>query len=647
MDKLKVVLLWYLGIFGATPAPDGWQTYSGGGLAFHLPPHWEEVQVDEASNAGRIAGFRPIRRFAPSDPGPADTSVTLGVGPVGKVRMTDEEELYALQTGLAAEYAAGLEESEPGTSASPVTAVYDGARHRLWFRVEAHRQGGPSSTFVVVLFFTRPDALYLQATFPLGDERFETTFQEIVSSFEMEEALHPRHPAGRLGTNPISSFRLSFELGKDFGSRHPILFFVFFLLPLALLTLAFLLDPLLFRRRLKTALIRRLQRLPARWREREARRSRRRSWLVPLPVTLACQVVLAFLVAFWLAPRFLASPQVYGFRIFASCYFLGGGLLAGALALHYLPRTSRLLKYELFAAGLSVLAVPGTLADPVLQAFVVGVDLPTLQGTYFGNYLSQTIYLVLSGLVVGWLVRSRREAAERRVATLYRVTYRLKQHVLTLIALFSWFPVGGFLSSSFAFLVVVFLVGERARERPLLYLRSFHDRDADRVLAKIIMPAAGRFWPVLAVAHALQPPEALHRKTNVLTATPLTVLPDSGWRQWVEGVLPHCRGVLIDVSVASGGVLWELERARALLAPERIAVLAQDEADLAALPGIPVVRYRLGWRGQRAARKALRSWLKELPLPSGPAERSGGVDAGPPDGELSEPIRSLLPSPGL
>ena len=44
-------------------------------------------------------------------------------------------------------------------------------------------------------------------------------------------------------------------------------------------------------------------------------------------------------------------------------------------------------------------------------------------------------------------------------------------------------------------------------------------------------------------------------------------------------------------------------------------MLAQEEAPPVELPDILVLRYRLGWRGQRAARKALRAWLKKLPPP--------------------------------
>jgi hypothetical protein len=144
------------------------------------------------------------------------------------------------------------------------------------------------------------------------------------------------------------------------------------------------------------------------------------------------------------------------------------------------------------------------------------------------------------------------------------------------------------------------------------YLRSFHDHDTSVVLAKLVMPTAGRLAPVLATAHDLQPPEELYRRTNVLTTSRVTVLPDAAWREWLLSALPRCRAALIDVSMGSEGVLWELEQAKVILPPTRFMVLTQGKVPPPTLDltDVTVVLYQLGWRGRFRARKALRSWLK-------------------------------------
>src|SRR5882724_8243449 len=629
LQKGVVILLWYLGIFNPFPAPEGWQTLRGGDLALHLPPEWEEIRVGAPPGVDPVAGYRPLHQFAPPNPEHrGDMSLILGIAPIGRIRAADKQALYALQVDRPREFAAELQKSVPGRICSVVSTVYDDARHRLWFRFEAQQKDHPPSA-VVVVFLTRSAAIYLEGIAPSEDDDFTDTFQDIVNSFEIPADLRLREPAGRLGTNPISSFRLGFEVGQDFGRRNPKLFIAFFLLPMTISTLVGLLlsfDPLLFRRRLKAALIQRLQRSPSRWRIRdsvEPPRSRVRFWQLPLPWALASQIALAFLVAFWMVPRYLRSPQLYGIRFCGVCYLVGYALAGAALALHYIPRTSRHLKYELLATSISVLAIPGTLGDPLLQMGIVGVDLPDLSAFYCGDFLSQTGYFLLSGVIVGSLLRSRGGAAARRASTLYRLTYRFKVVPLILVSLVSWLPAGGFLGGAFALLAAAYLIGEKARENPILYLRSFQDHDTDRVLAKIVMPTAGRFAPVLAFAHELQPPQELYRRTNLLTAAQLTTFPDADWQEGILAILPRCRAVLIDVSVETGGVLWELENARAVLPSERIAVLAQEGDRPLDFPGILVLRYRFGWRGQRAARKALRGWLKRLPPASLPGEAAG------------------------
>jgi hypothetical protein len=189
LPKGLVILLWYFGIFGTIPAPEGWTTFKARRLALHLPPGWvgSEIPPEEP-----LAGFEPILHFAPSDARQRDRSLVLGLAhSADKIGTRDPAALLSLEVDRPGMFARALQRSLPGWTCSVVTTVFDQARHRLWFRIEAHRKGQPPRAFVVVVFLTRAGGLYLQASFPAedGDEEFLGQFQDIVNSFEIEEGI--------------------------------------------------------------------------------------------------------------------------------------------------------------------------------------------------------------------------------------------------------------------------------------------------------------------------------------------------------------------------------------------------------------------------------------------------------------------------
>lgn len=618
LPKAVVILLWYFGVLGATPAPDGWQTYRGPGFAVHLPAGWEELQAEATPGGAQAAGKQQVFHFSPQGQPAGDTRVTLLISEDGKVDPSDASVLLNLQNDYPRALA---EELQEGQTCSVVSTVYDDARYRLWFRIEALPKEGPPLTYFFLFLLTETGSLQIGAVAPAGYPGLQTTFQEIVNSLELDEELRFKEPEGMSARFPNSLMRLGFDSGLALGSlslkNKPAftLLLSFLVLIGASSSVLLVVDPLIFRGRLKAFLIRRLQRLPFhRPAGEQAALPRLEVTLRRLPLrwSLALQIALAPFVAFGMAPRLLANPQLYRLSFVAPCYLLGYAMLVLAVALHYIPGTSRRLKYELLAAAFTVLAVPGILVDPWTQADIIGQDPATMLGGFYGLFLAQTVYFVLAGVVVRRLLRAKGNAAERRASTLHRLTQRFKAILPLLVGLVPTLPVGSGLGCGFAFLVACYLIGEKALERPILYLRSYHDHNTSLVLAKIVLPMAVRFAPVLATAHALQPPEELYRRANSLISVRLKLLPNAAWQEWILAVLPRCQAVLIDVSVASASLLWELEHARAVLPAERIIVMAQEEAPHLDLPGVTILRYRLGWRGRWAARKALHRWLKQL-----------------------------------
>ncbi len=606
-QRIAAVVLTYLGISVPAPAPEGWQSFHGPGFTLHLPPGWQRLPPGNQPPGGAV--FRFAAWAAPDAP-----KVVVGMNEEGRLYLSDLNILRRYEKGFREGLESEIDRIDPRPRYELSSPVYDVFRQRLWYRLLlAGPSGQLSHLDLFVLQSTTKGILEIDGYGAAGDEDFEEMFGKIVGSFELDKSLQYHEPyfwLGHIEENLSAESALSrSEQRLLVGS---LVFFLPFIVSCLGLFMILLLDASLLRGRLKRAAIRRLQG----WGLLRATGSARtRAWMrrIPLPWSLGCQLALALILGRWMIPRFLHWPQLYGPVFLAPCYLVGYGLLALAMACHYIPGSSRRLKYELLGLALSVFAVPGTLADPVSHATILGRDASFIFGFYTANYLGQTWFFVVAGLIFGQLLWAGKEATSaRRASFLYRRTLQLKVLPAVMIGLAPLFPAGGAFISGFISLVAIYLIGQRSLENPILYLRSFHDHNTPVVLAKIVMPAAVRFAPVIATAHALQPPEELYRKTNFLTAARLQLLPDSAWQEWILATLPRCRAVLVDVSVSSGSLVWELEHARAVLPAEKIVVLVQEEAPPIDLPGVLVVRYRLGWRGQWVARKALRRWLKKL-----------------------------------
>jgi hypothetical protein len=599
------IILTYLGIAVPAPAPQGWQSISGPGFVLHLPKDWVRTTAGDQATASTLVFAANSSDGAPY--------VLVRMVEKGQYDLSDLNVRRRMETAFRPAIESTLPHSHRPLRHSLTDSIYDPLRRRLWYRMVAEMPAGyPTQLGLFALISTKKGILHVEGHGVAGDEGFEEIFQNAVNSLELDATLRFQKPYFWLAhVSDYLSAESVLRPHEKLLLAGSVIFFIPFLLACLGLVLFNWLD-LLFRHGLKARLIHRVLHLPVRQfvKDREVL-AENRPWRAPLPWSLGLQLALTPVVVL-MAPRYLHTPQLYGPVFLAPCYLLCYSLWALMLVCHYIPNSSRRLKYELAAAGATFLAIPGTLGDPVSHAAILGKDGAFINGYFAGNFLSQTIYFVVAGLAVKVLLNAHGNAGVRRVARLYRFTYRVKGGLLGMIVFAPLLLAGGYFGLAFVILVVLYQVGQKALEHPILYLRSFHDHDTSVVLAKLVMPTAGRLAPVLATAHARQPPEELYRRTNVLTTSRVTVLPDAAWRDWLLSALPRCRAALIDVSVGSEGVLWELEQAKVILPPTRFMVLAQGKVPPPTLDltDVTVVPYQLGWRGRFRARKALRSWLK-------------------------------------
>lgn len=623
------VLLSYLGFQLPEPAPPGWRAFPDPRFTIHLPAGWEEIPAEDVAALFGEKAHADDRYYQQADqPRWAMPLIRASLWTSATPPIETLPPLRKREAELRAEL--GLGQVDGRTyRLSPI--IFDSRRGRFWCKFELFEaEVLELTTFKMVILTTEGFAEIDAFSETPEDPAFEALFRTTANTFELEEDLR------------FAKYQSVFS---DFGRQLGILWYLLkkpdaapeemekqlsaLMLP-AILAAVCLLSALLFSGaslfggRFKAKF---LQQVEGSTLGRSGRKPveeilpAARLRYVPLPWSLALLIIHSFVLAIWLLPEFLQRPDEVGPAIRSFSYVTGYGLLALAIGIHYLPNSRRRVKYELLAAALAVMSVPACFDDPWNHASIVGQPTALISAEYLGNMLSAAFYFLLAGwLSCRILKKNPGRLSGNKVADFYWLTHSMRAAPAGMIAFAPLFPGGGFFGGALAYLTARFLFGEKALENPILYLRSFHDQNLSEVLAKIVMPEASRLGPVKSVAHDLQPASEIYRRATAIDSARLFVLSSKDWQESIAALLPHCRAVILDVSIPSQSVLWELEQARLQLSKERILVLVRQdvdfdvsgEADEVGKKGETVLRYGLDPKSRKRARKDLRQWLERL-----------------------------------
>jgi hypothetical protein len=306
------------------------------------------------------------------------------------------------------------------------------------------------------------------------------------------------------------------------------------------------------------------------------------------PVLICCAV---------LGPLTAVSSALLGTTVSWLAAAIGFLLQVSAWVVHGLPGHSRNLKYALFFAGATVVEI----------AFSGGrrFSAPALAITAVIGVANVVVAVVCIAALRPDAPLVPGDASSRRAFRAYRVvTWIQGPDVLSMLAMLvlSVFQLG------IPYVFVRWCAGARVHRRALLYLRSFHDEEAGRVFARVITPALHRNVSVTGLVHVAQPTSALSRDVPLLWRSRLVAIADDNWRTWVENHLESALAVVVDVSVATESVAWELERARAILPPERVLVLHRKTSSVAVDP--QSIGYQLATSADvDQARASVSAWL--------------------------------------
>jgi photosystem II stability/assembly factor-like uncharacterized protein len=163
-----------------------------------------------------------------------------------------------------------------------------------------------------------------------------------------------------------------------------------------------------------------------------------------------------------------------------------------------------------------------------------------------------------------------------------------------------------------AYLILRYMFGERLGWEPILYLRSFSHAAGSRAFGRIIIKTAVRFGVVVGLVHQKQRPSDLHRLARATEHGLFHTVPDDEWQGWVAAHLRRCSAVIIDVSLETSSVTWELEHALRVVGAERMLVLKQKGSHTPVPPQVRVVEYQSEASGEEGTKAALMQWLINL-----------------------------------
>jgi hypothetical protein len=247
-----------------------------------------------------------------------------------------------------------------------------------------------------------------------------------------------------------------------------------------------------------------------------------------------------------------------------------------ALVSHFRPSHSRTFKYGFLVAGTSILSFP------VLNTCLV-----------YGTYV------VTSRLInKRWLAPDRKQVLIRRArkaATL--CGFGLVATPINIITTPFVTPL----------LLFRYIVLRKASEAPILYFRSFHYADGPTTFGKLILKIASQYGVVVCVVHESQKGSDLLRYARFASQPITVILPESQWREGVTHLLKSASAAIIDVSLMSEGLQWELETARRFLG-DRTMVISEANSSHSAVNEGPAARYRSA--ADMIAAKALSDWFQ-------------------------------------
>lgn len=339
---------------------------------------------------------------------------------------------------------------------------------------------------------------------------------------------------------------------------------------------------------------------------------------IELPYLLA-GCMLTVLLGLILAPTIdlralfdLNSGGAIPFQLGSSLLLLSS--VGASIIVHFRPNHSRQLKYSLVLAGcllLPLFLMPRIILD-ALERGSVKVALP-----YFTEMYPVFLVAIMAVLGGTWI--------RRQVSTVQKIPRAWEQFLFTLVHV----PAAGplililFLFGKDLMLVLLmirYLSGERFRRQPVIYLGSFHYDAAAKVFGEAVAPALAPFAVIKGLVHSKQTGGALFSRTSIWQFGLMATVPDAHWKDWVAKALSSASLVIIDRSVQTESVMWEVATALHFVDQRRVVIISSDQEPINNTSDVEVIKYGHGPEMITRLRRDIGSWA-ETTLPTGRSKR--------------------------
>ena len=162
------------------------------------------------------------------------------------------------------------------------------------------------------------------------------------------------------------------------------------------------------------------------------------------------------------------------------------------------------------------------------------------------------------------------------------------------------------------YLLFRYLLTEYMQVFPIVYLRSFHYKESSEVFANLISLETSHFGMIIGLVHEKQKGSDIFGATNILNQGQTFTISDELWQEWVIDKLKRCSVVIIDSSVGSESVHWEVVTANKLVDPNRIIILQKEGTESEVTNGNKQLVYALNSKSLKQARKSFRKILEDI-----------------------------------
>lgn len=280
----------------------------------------------------------------------------------------------------------------------------------------------------------------------------------------------------------------------------------------------------------------------------------------PLPKVFLWIILLQFMTLAF--PQFLSSllPESFTLsrKFIALILFPIGFLCIGiGLFIHFQPNSERERKYTFLLLGESIFLILKSLQDKDLD----------LLDLWIGNFIYVLFLFGVIGTLLTWWLKSNLARKNNYPSPRIRKTYKLVKILSFGTFMFLWWP-----ADTMLYLLFRYLLTEYMRLFPIVYLRSFNYKESTEVFAKLIAEAS-RFGVIVCLVHEKQKTSEVFARTHINYQGQTFTISDEFWQDWVLDKLRRSSVVIIDSSVGSESVDWEISTALNLVDPSRIILL--------------------------------------------------------------------------